>query len=444
MAKFSKNQIIKLHFVDMNDDGFGVARSDEGVVFVPFAIEGEEADCRIVSVKKDFCFGKIEEIFKNSPNRRSPKCPYFFKCGGCDIQHINRESQLLFKTRKVENCFRKYARIEVKACPTIGGVEWRYRNKVALPIDADGNIGLYRRNSHSVVPINDCVISKPWIKDLVAIFREYMSRTGVSGYDEKLGKGVIRHIVAREIGGCILVSVVINAEELPSNNILIRLLQSRFLNFGLNININKTLGNVILGERWKSVFGRSEIENVTEGITYKVSNASFFQVNDEIRDLIYADILKNINKKDVVIDAYSGAGMLTALISRKAKFAVGVEIVSEATNDANELKKHNGIENMLNINGDCSKILGEIMGNYAGESLKIVLDPPRKGCEESLLKAIVKTKPKNVLYLSCNPATLARDAKILISGGFIIKKIQPYDMFPQTSHVETLCIFERI
>lgn len=443
MAILTKNQMTNLKFVDINDDGFGVAKSDGCVVFVPFAIDGEEADCRIVSAKKNFCYGKVEKITKSSPYRCEPRCPYFYKCGGCDIQHIKRERQLTFKTRKVENCLHKYAGIDAKVQPTIGGIEWRYRNKIALPVDADGNIGLYRRNSHDIVPIKDCVISRPWIKDLVAIFSDYMSRSGVSGYDEKSGRGVIRHLVAREVEGNILVSVVINDDVLPASNILIRLLQGRFSNFGLSVSINKKQGNAIFGDKWESLFGRSELESSFEGITFKVSNASFFQINDEIREIVYSDILKNIDKSDVVIDAYSGAGMLTALLSRRAKLAIGIEIVSEATRDAEALRKDNGIENMRNINGDCTKVLGEIMQEYSGEKLKLVLDPPRKGCEESLLNAIIKAAPQKVVYLSCNPATLARDAKILIQGGFVLKKVQPYDMFPQTSHVETLCVFER-
>lgn len=435
-----KNKSFDLEFNGINDDGMGVSKIDGKVVFVPYVIDGEKAKIKIVSDKKSFCYGKLESLEKESINRRIPECPYFYKCGGCDLQHIKRNYQLDFKTKKVKDIFKKFAGQDVLVLNCIGGQEFRYRNKVSLPVDKNGKVGIYRKNSHDIIEVEDCLISKPWVKDLISATNDFIKKYNVSCYDESINRGILRHVVAREIKNRVLITLVVNTKKFIEVDKFLEILKTKFKNFSLNININTKPGNVILGDKWIDVYGQSSIESEILGIKYSVSNASFFQVNDEIRDLAYKEILNNIDSEDTVIDAYSGAGLLTALISKKAKNAIGVEIIKEATEDANKLKLLNHLDNMENINGDCAKILPDLIKKIKDSNFSIVLDPPRKGVDENIINAILSTKPKKIIYLSCNPVTLARDAKLLLGGGYKILKLQPYDMFPNTSHVETLLV----
>lgn len=441
-----KNCVVSGIITDLNSDAQGVLKTKTGeVVFVPYALTGEEISAQIINTKSKFAIGKLTEIKNASSSRTEPICPYFYKCGGCDLMHTNQATQLKYKTNKVKNCFSKIAGIDIDVKPCINLNSLRYRNKIALPVSENGEIGLYRKNSHNVLPIEDCKITQEWNKTLIDATKEYIHKTGVSCYNETTKTGLIKHIVARKINNSILITLVINGKNLPHLETLVDILKQRFDSFGLNLNLNRLNNNVILAPEWANVYGLKELTATEFGVTYPVSNASFYQVNDEIKKAIYTEVLNNINPSSVVIDAYSGAGLLSGIISKHCKKCYGVEIVPEATENANKLKSFNHLKNLENINGDCAKIIPELIKTLNTEEIIVTLDPPRKGCDKKVLDAIILAKPNKIIYISCDPATLARDCKIVLSSNnYSISLVQPFDMFPNTKHVETLVILNKI
>ena len=423
---------------DINDDGDGVVKFNNQVIFTPNTWLDEEIEGIVINAKSKFAVGKATQIKKQNENRIIPPCPYASSCGGCSLQHISYDEQLRFKKEKLIHVFKKVANIDISPNDTVVSNSTRYRNKISLPVNDKLEIGLFRTNSHKILEIDDCLISKNWTKPLIDAVKEYMTENNISGYNEQTKSGLIKHIVAREVNNSVLISIVVNGESLPKSENLVNKLRPIFTNFGLNININKLHNNVILGSAFKHIYGLTELTVVDEDITYPVSNASFLQVNDDIAHKIYNKVISYIDNSDIVINAYSGAGLLTAKLSKFANTAYGIEIVKEATDSANKLAKSNNITNMINICGDCTieipKLLKQGIQNHI-----IVVDPPRKGCDDKVLDAIIKSKPKKIIYVSCNPNTLARDVKKLTeSNAYLIEEITPFDMFPHTSHVETV------
>ncbi len=439
-----KNSKFSATVQDVNDDGDGVVKINSEVVFVPYVWHNEEIEGTIINAKNKFAIGKCTKLITQNPNRVTPSCPYFLSCGGCQLQHINHPTQLQFKQQKVARLLQKIANTNALVNPTVSCNEFRYRNKIALPINHEGKIGMYRKNTHNILEIADCPITKEWVKPLISCVKEYMKKSGVGGYNELTKSGLLKHIVAREIDGDILITMVINGNELPNTHILIDLLKENFASFGLNININKLHNNVILTDNFAHIFGLTHLNANTNGIVYPVTNASFVQVNESVQNAIYFSILTHINPEETVVNAYSGAGLLTALISKKAKQCFGIEIVKEASASANELAKNNSIANMKNICGDCTqelpKLLKQGLCNFS-----VVVDPPRKGLTPEVVNSFIKAKPNKIIYVSCNPSTLARDVKLILQSGlYKIASVTPYDMFPQTAHVETLLVLEKI
>ena len=316
-----------------------------------------------------------------------------------------------------------------------------YRNKIALPVVQGENgavIGLYKVASHNIVEIDDCLIQKPFTKKLIAIFKEYFKNNNITGFNEETKSGQVKHIVARQIQNKMLITIVATTKNLPNLNTLYETLKNEFSEIGLNININNLNNNVILTNTFFHVAGFSELELTECGIKVNVNANSFYQVNDYIKTKIYERVCQLVGENGVVIDAYSGAGLLTAILSKSAKQVYGVEIVEAATKNANDLIKQNGITNVKNINGDCAKVVPELV-NTLKTNATVVLDPPRKGCDAKVLNAIVNSNAEKIIYVSCNPATLARDLGfILKSEKYVLTQVTPFDMFPQTKHVETV------
>ena len=430
---------------DINDDGDGVIKQNGEVIFVPNTWLDEEIGGIIINSKSKFCIGKALDIVVKSKDRIEPLCPYFSSCGGCSLQHVNNQTKIEFKKKKVQKAMKKFANLEVEVQPTIHAKEYRYRNKMALPVGQDGKIGVFRKNTHKVVSIDDCVIGKEWIKDLIFCVNSFISSTALSVYNEESKLGIIRFVVAREVQNKILITIVINGLNLPKSEKLIDLLKERFgENFGLNININTLPNNVILTDNYIHIYGLKSLQANSHGILYPITNASFMQVNDDISEKIYDKVLENITSDEVVINAYSGAGLLTALISKKAQYVYGIEIVKEAHTSANSLIKLNNITNITNICGDCTKELPKLIKSKHLDDFSIVIDPPRKGVSEEVVSALINARPKKIIYISCNPITLARDVKKIIENGdYEIKSVAPYDMFPMTPHVETLCVIQK-
>lgn len=441
-----KNDILEVNILNLGCNGEGVAKHDGVVLFVPFALPNEKVKVQVINTKQKAYICKVLEILEPSPYRVEHSCPYFKKCGGCQLQHLDYQEALNFKTKLVEDAVVHIGKINTKVdtCKS-SDKQYFYRNKLALPVDyKTRSVGMFRVSSHNIVPIENCLIQKEWCKKIIEIFNNYLSSNDVSIYDEETGAGLIRHLVVREANNKLLITIVVNGNTLPNSNFLVKSLEKIGIEFGLNININKSNSNVILTNEYKHIYGLKDVEIEEYGVKYSINNASFMQVNDYIKHEIYDSVLREIDKNDIVIDAYSGAGLLTAIISKMCKKAYGIEIVKPAVDIANELKKNNNLINMENICGDATIELPKLVKKIKGD-FTVVIDPPRKGCSKIVMENLASVKPNKIIYISCNPSTLARDLNYFNSSTneYAIKYIQPYDMFPQTKHVETLVVLER-
>ena len=443
----NKNDKVNLTINNYGCNAEGVALFDGQVVFVPYSLIGENVDSTIIKQTSKTNLAKIDKINHQSDLRIKAPCPYFEKCGGCQLQHTTYQNALKIKTEIVQNAISNIGKINYEVLDTIASENmYHYRNKIAMPINPKTRkLGMYRPASHKIVDVEDCLLQKDMISNLIKVFNHYLSLTKNTIYDDTK-KALIKSVVSREIGNKLLVTVVINGKDLDDKNLLADLLKRNFDNVGLNLNINTLKNNVILSDTFVDVFGDNKAEIEENGIKYYISNQSFLKVNDDVKLNMYEAIFKEI-ENCCVIDAYSGAGLLSAMMTKHAKFVYGIEIVKPATELADELAKKNNIKNLKNINGDCAIKLPELMNKLSAKeknNLTVVLDPPRKGCDKKVLEAIIKVKPTKVIYMSCDPSTLARDLKILQDElKYSIKYIQPYDMFPQTKHVETLAVLEK-
>ena len=435
-----KNDRVVVKIDRLGVSGEGIAIHNGIVIFVPFATIGDEVLVHIINDKNKFLIGKVVEFVKKSSARVEPKCPYFSKCGGCDIQHLSYEDQLEFKQNLVSGTLKKYAKIDAKVNPVVPSPkEFRYRNKFALPvqeINGEVKIGMFKKHSHNIIEIEDCLLQSKKTKLIIKLFKEYMIENNISAYNEATKKGDVKHIVVREAGDDFVLTVVVTDEKFNKFTPLIEKLKKHFSSFGIVKNVNKLNNNVIFGNLDKKVYGIYELEKNDFAVQYFVNNKSFLQVNDEVKNLIYKKIIDTVGKQKNVIDAYSGAGLLSSIIAKSGANVYAVEIVKEATENANKLKFLNDLYNLTNKNGDCAKIIPELAKELKGDFM-IVVDPPRKGLDDAVVDVFLKTKPKMIVYLSCNPATLARDLSKLLSE-YKIDFVQPYDMFPQTANVETL------
>lgn len=444
----NKNDYVELYIDSYGEKGEGVGRYDGLAVFVPFAIVGERVKAKIVLLKKSYAVGKLIEVIVGSEKRVTPKCPYFTKCGGCQLMHMSKEESWSFKERKVSDCLKRIGKLDATVDRIFCGEKCeRYRNKLQMPLQCSEEGlqgGFYAPFSHRLVPITDCLIQTEESINVFKKLKEYADENGVIGYDEKSHTGLLRHLVLRSSKSGIMVTVVINGKSLPEKEKLIEKLESLDIPFGLYVNENRERTNVVFGKRFTHIYGLKELTFDEDGIKYTALPQSFLQINDEVKDRLYLDSIEKsgIDKDTVVINAYSGAGLLTAKIAKRAKKAIGVEIINEATINADNLKNENGIDNMINITGDCAVEIPKLIKGIDGEKTVLFLDPPRKGVDEKVLEATLIALPEKIVYISCNPATLARDLSIL-SEKYNVLSVSPYDMFPQTSHVETVALLER-
>lgn len=456
-----KNEEYILTINNLGANGEGVGIIDNFPVFIPLALCGEKVKIKIVKVLKNFAYGKLLQVLLPSSNRVEPRCPVFNRCGGCQLQHLRYDEQLKFKTNLVQNNLLKFGNIVAKVESTEPSPkQYEYRNKIQIPItqieskigdDTSKNeskivTGFYSENSHCIVPTLSCVLHGKWAEELLCIVPKYIKQVGESCYNESTKKGNIRHIVARVVDDKIMIVLVTKTNTLKSSNLLIDILKQKFDKFSLYQNINPKDTNVILGEKFILLYGEKTLKTVNFGISYEISPHSFMQVNTDIQNKIYQKVLDSVDENSILIDAYSGAGLLTSILSKKAKKVYGIEIVPQATENANKLIKENKIKNVININGDCSVELPKLVDKLSNEdkaNLCIILDPPRKGCDEKVLKNITSVLPNKIIYISCNSATLSRDLKFLTGENYHIDLIKPYDMFPQTKNVETLAILTK-
>ena len=472
-----KNDILCAVAEGIGSNGEGIIKHDGVTFFVPACLPGEKVRFKVLKIKGNIGYGKVEEILTPAEERVREKCPVALKCGGCCLQHLDYAVQLTHKATVVKDALRKIAGLNI-AVPTAvkSDSPYGYRNKLQLPVgvDKDGNtvLGFYAEHSHRIVPITSCAIHPEWTERLIAIVKRYMSECAVKGYDEITKKGAVRHLVAREIGGKFIITLVVAKRSLPNLPYLVGLLSEEFKQFSLYLNFNDEETNVIFGKEFELVHGMGFFEAEEQGIRYEAGPQTFLQVNENVRTKLYRDALKTVcsDGDEVVIDAYSGGGLLTAMLAKKAKRVYGIELEPEASRCADSLKEKNGLENMTNICGYVEEHLTAVMDKEKGEKVRLILDPPRAGIARSVVKALLASGIPQMTLISCNPATLARDLGILtgklieneqgelvknpaydgvadgeiLPGYYEIEKIQPYDMFPQTKHVETLVCLKRV
>lgn len=436
-----KNQTYIVDIIDYGSNGEGIAKINGQVVFVPFAIVGEKVEIIIVKVQKDYAFGKLTNVIKTSASRVDAPCPYFTKCGGCQLQHLNYLAQLEFKKQLVSNCITKYAKLncQVEDCVP-SDKQYRYRNKFSFPIEeVDGQlcVGMYRVASHKFVKIDDCLLQTE-TKNVIECFLNYANKFNLKAYDDTTKTG-LRHLVCRFFDNNIYLTIV-SGQKMQNLDYLYKKLTKFYNQVNISVNINKSTGNAILGDKNYVIYG-DKLKISEYGLSYGIDNYSFMQVNDEIKHKLYHEVLSNISTEENVIDAYSGAGVLSAIIAQRCKNVYGIEIVKSAVESANRLASVHNITNLHNICGDCAIELPKLSQKL--KNFSVVLDPPRKGCDKRVLDALNLALPQKIVYVSCNPATLARDLGEL-KNNYNIVKIVPFDMFPQTANVETMVVLEKI
>ncbi len=411
-------------------------------VFVPRLIVGEQAKVKITYVKKGVAYGEVKQLVAASDKRVKPQCKYFGKCGGCSLMQMSYAEQLAFKQNKVKNNFLKIAKSDAEVLPCQpSGLVLNYRNKLSLPVSGrKGNviIGMYRKNTHEVIDTGGCLLGGEWAAALVEIFRNYCNTTGIIPYDERTFSGEVRHLTARFIDGQLLVTVVSNGEFKRNLQPLIDALRRRFDKFGLFVNINEYKNNVILGKITKHIYGIEYIESECLGVKLRVAPNSFFQINDGVKDRVYLKTreLLDLSKTEVLIDCFSGVGVLTNVLANDKFDTYAIEIEPSAVADAKEAAKLNSAA-ITNICGDVNIELPKLVNNFADKVITLVVDPPRKGLGESICNTVKQANVDNIVYISCDSATLARDVALL-SDAYDVVYVEPYDMFPNTDQVETL------
>jgi len=427
---------------NLGTNGEGVGAYGNYVVFVPFALAGEEVLCRVEHVKRNVCYATLLQVNLPSPQRIQPQCKYYGKCGGCTLQHAHFDEENAFKQALVKGNLQKIGKLDVPVQPVISAQRFGYRNKISLPVSGKaGNvkIGMYKQGSHDVVKVQNCLLTASWANDLIAIFTRYLNQIGAVPYNQVTFSGEIRHVTGRFVNGQLLATMVVNGDYKRSLAPLIALLGKRFDKFGLFVNVNTSKNNVILGKVTKHVYGIKYITNCENNVSYRIQPDSFFQVNDQIKAMLYAHVKSLIagERPDALIECFSGVGLLTAELVSNDYDTYAIEIVPSAVADANAMKQANGIARLHNVCGDVNVELPRIVSQLQGKSTVMVVDPPRKGLGESICNLILSNPPQKVVYVSCDSATLARDLAIL-SQGYTVQLVQPYNMFPCTNHVETI------
>ncbi len=441
-----KNDIIKLNINSISSKGSGVAKTDDGItVFVPNSAVGDELNVRIVKVQKTYAFGRVEEILTPSPDRIIPTCNVGGKCGGCVYSHISYEAELRAKEQRVKDAIERIAKLSVPVNPIVStGEVKRYRNKAMIPVglDKEGKItmGFYSNHSHRIVECDDCSLQPECFLKASEILKVFLQSHNISVYNEETHKGLFRHLYLRiaEKTDELMITLVINGNEFPFADVLIDAFKSELPNLkSVILNTNREDTNVVLGKKSKILYGDGFITDILCSLKFKISPQSFYQVNRKGAELLYSKARDYADLKgdEVLLDLYCGTGTIGLSMAHKAKNLIGVEIVPKAIEDAKENAKTNGIENARFICGDAAQAAETLKSEGLAPDV-IIIDPPRKGCDKSLIKTISDMNPKRVVYVSCDPATLARDLAVFAELGFTAQELTPVDMFPRTSHCE--------
>lgn len=447
-----KNRDYKVEIIGLGHDGEGVGKVENFTVFISGALPGETVIAKAIKVSKNFAVGKLEKIIKESPNRIEPVCDTYKRCGGCQLMHTSYESQLNYKTKRVEDTIRRIGKLDSFIIhPTIGMENpYRYRNKVQLPIGKSNGkvqIGFYAPRSHEIIDMDSCLIQDEVADKVIELTRKWIEKYDIPVYEEATGLGVVRHIMVRKgfKTGEVMVVIVTNSKKLPNIKEFIETMLkgiNGIKSIIQNVNSNKT--NVILGNENLILWGSDKITDYIENYKFNISPLSFFQVNPVQTEVLYGKALEYaaLTGKEIVFDAYCGTGTISLFLAQRAKKVYGVEVVPQAVENAIENAKKNGINNVEFIVGESEKEIPALIKRGVKPDV-VVVDPPRKGCERELLDAIASVKPKRIVYVSCDPGTLARDLGILDELGYKTVEVQPVDMFPMTAHVEVVTLLQR-
>lgn len=443
-----KNDEFILTVTDYTTEGSGVAKHDGMAVFIPATAVGDTVKTKILKVKKSYAYGKALEIIEPSLDRIENDCLSFLKCGGCAFRHISYQSEAVLKQKKVYECIKRIGGIDMPPKSIVTGKVSRYRNKAQFPIAQNGEVGFYAFHSHRIITCNDCDLQPEIFGIMAEKTSEWIRENNISIYDEGTNTGLLRHIYIRiaEKTGEIMFTAVINGDTLPNAKKLVQKLKTvcgENLK-SVQININRQDTNVILGEKCEVIYGEKYITDILCGVKVRLSPLSFYQVNRDMAEKLYEKAMEYASPVGKnILDLYCGAGTIGLSMAKKAKSVIGVEIIPEAIEDAKHNAKANNIKNARFICSDATAA-AQLLAKEGIKPDTVIVDPPRKGCSEDLIKTVANEfKPKTVVYVSCDPATLARDLKIFEQNGYKLLEYTPFDLFPRTSHVETVAKLEK-
>lgn len=484
---FQKNDLIMLEITDLTEEGQGVGKKDGLVFFVKDSVMGDKVEARILKVKKNYAYAKVENLLEASPHRIAPLCPVAGKCGGCQLQHLSYEKELSWKEDRIAQSLIRIAglspeEVESKTEGILGGVLSRYRNKAQYPVQSRKEVhsgkvadvsasssalsmGFYGFHSHRIIETKDCLINSVENPLILNCIKDWAREYKISGYEEETGKGLLRHIFLRKgfSTGEILLCLVLNGKSLPHGKELWERMQDLSLSVeeggqvqgsivGLCVNINEGSGNAILGRETRCLYGKDSIEDKIGELSFSISVPSFYQVNPVQTEKIYGKALEYaaLTGEETVWDCYCGIGTISLFLAQKAKQVYGLEIVPEAIENAKKNAEKNGLHNTEFFVGAAEEVLPKWVeeqkreGKDVGNLVDVVsLDPPRKGCDEACLSAVLELSPKRIVYVSCDPGSLARDIKYLGEGGYKLEKWVGIDNFPRTGHVETIALLQK-
>ncbi len=452
-----KNDILDLEIIDITNLGFGVAKVEGQVIFVSATVPGDKIKAKIIKTQASHAVARVEEFYEKSPLRTEGRCENEH-CKSCAYKCLSYAEELKLKEESVRQTFKKTGLREVEILPIVGSpIEKCYRNKAQYPIsktkDGDYQIGFYAPKSHRVTEASQCPLAPDIFKDILEVLRGFFAKNNLSCYDEESGKGLLRHIYLRrgEISGEVLLTLVINGEKLASSDVLVKKITEQFPDVvGILLNINKKATNVILGDKYITLFGRDYIFDTLAGVKLKITAPSFYQVNHSAAELLYAKAkeLAAPTEKDILLDLFCGAGSIGLSMADKCRELIGIEIVESAVECAKFNAENNGIKNASFYAGDAAETekLLDSAESARGEKIMpdiIILDPPRGGCDRRLINYATALNPSKIVYISCNPATLARDMVVFRELGYTADNVTPYDLFPATGHCESIALLQK-
>lgn len=452
--ELQKNDLVTVKIEDMSHDGEGVGKLEGFPLFVKDTVIGDVAEVKILKLKKNYGYARLTELKEPSPDRVEPPCPLSRRCGGCQLQAMSYEKQLEFKRNKVQNHLSRIGGLtDVVVLPVIGMESpWRYRNKAQIPVgyDREGRLisGFYAGRTHAIIDQEDCLLGNEKNSRIMEVVKGFLKENKIAAYQEESHKGLLRHVLIRTAAatGEVMVCLVINGKKFPQAEKLTEALKAvpGVTSISLNVNMERT--NVILGKEQINLYGPGYITDKIGEISYRISPQSFFQVNPAQTRILYETALEyaQLTGSEQVWDLYCGTGTISLFLAQKAAFVRGVEIVPAAVENARDNAELNGIKNAEFFTGRAEEVLPRMVRENQAKADVIVVDPPRKGCEESLLETMVNMEPERIVYVSCDSATLARDLKYLSAKGYAVERVQPVDMFPMTVGVETVVMLTKL